>query len=314
MSGNISKESALRIAQVWNPDKSLRENMAAAGFEGDDRRIRRMRRQAEEILGSNLLSNSPFAPQIPTNTVQIEHSAPYTCMAFSDAHFWPGEFSDSYWIFLQVLEDVKPAYVFNVGDSLDGATIGRHDPSGWTSTPGLAEEIAASREALDGIRAHAGNARLWWTLGNHDMRFDSFLVKHAPQMLDVQGSRLIDHFPGWETAMSIWLNNHSIIKHRWHTGIHGAYNNALKSGKTMITGHTHRLLYTPWTDFNGTRYGIECGMLNNPNGSQFAYGEDNPVNHRQGFVVFTIDGKDIYPEMVEVKNHQARFRGRVYKA
>jgi hypothetical protein len=56
-----------------------------------------------------------------------------------------------------------------------------------------------------------------------------------------------------------------------------------------------------WSDYNGTRYGVDTGTLADPWGAQFGYMEDNPRNWRQGWAMGTIkDGKLMPPEICEV--------------
>jgi hypothetical protein len=152
-----------------------------------------------------------------------------------------------------------------------------------------------------------------WTVGNHDARFTARLAQAAPEYMRVKGADLTDHFPSWEFCWSIFLNGHTVVKHRWHQGVHGAYQNALKGGKTIVTGHTHRLQATMWADYNGLRWGIEAGTLSEltTESDKFAYGEDAPHNWSQGFVVLTFDhnGFLLEPEFCRVLNGTAYFRG-----
>jgi len=86
--------------------------------------------------------------------------------------------------------------------------------------------------------------------------------------------------------------------------------NTLKSGRSIVTGHLHQLKVTPWTDYNGRRYGVDTGTLAEPGGDQFAYCEENPVNWCSGFCVLTFkNGMLLPPELCEVINGVAYFRG-----
>ena len=137
----------------------------------------------------------------------------------------------------------------------------------------------------------------------------------TPEYEGVPGFALKDHFPEWTMGMSLWVND-AVIKHRAnHSGVHAVYNNTLKSGKSIITGHLHSLKVTPWTDYSGTRYGVDTGTLSDLDGPQFNYNEDNPANHRSGFAVLTFrDGKLLMPELVQVWGDDAvEFRGEVIK-
>ena len=80
----------------------------------------------------------------------------------------------------------------------------------------------------------------------------------------------------------------------------------------MCTGHLHRLQATLFTDYKGTRWGIDTGTLAEIDGDHMHYGEDNPMNHCSGFAVLTIvDHELIYPEFCSVHNERAFFRGKL---
>ena len=124
---------------------------------------------------------------------------------------------------------------------------------------------------------------------------------------------LTDHFPRWKFSTSIMVNDHTMIKHRYHNGIHAVYNNTLKSGTSIVTGHLHSLKITPFSDYKGTRYGVDTGTMANLDDPTFFYSEDNPQNHRSGFAVLTFwDGKLMPPELCEVISEGlVYFRGQV---
>jgi hypothetical protein len=113
------------------------------------------------------------------------------------------------------------------------------------------------------------------------------------------------------------VNDHTMIKHRYHNGIHAIHNNLVKSGVSFVTGHLHSLKVIPWTNYLGTSYGVDTGSLADVNGQQFSYSEDNPKNHRSGFAVLTFyKGKLLPPELCEVLDEEEGiiyFRGNVFK-
>ena len=233
---------------------------------------------------------------------------------FSDCHWWPG-LSDTlaYKALLEVIKETKPKLIIGNGDLLDGARISRFGRSDWSSTPKMLEELEEVQARCAAIRHAYRGARLIRTIGNHDQRFDKYLAQHAGEMEGIEGFRLADHLKEWEETVSVWINGHTVVKHRWHGGIHGAWQNVLKSGVTMITGHTHTLLCRPFVDYRGRRYGIEDGTLAEPGGVQFAYAEDNPSQSCSGFasVTFGADGCVQYPQLAEVKNGVCYFRDEI---
>jgi hypothetical protein len=148
-------------------------------------------------------------------------------------------------------------------------------------------------------------------VGNHDARFDRKLAAQASEYEGII-PRLEDKFPRWNFAWSLLLNDLTMVKHRYHNGIHATYNNTLKSGKSIVTGHLHRLAVTPWADYNGRRWGVDTGTLSDPLMPQFDYGENNPTPHTSGFAVLTFkNGMMLPPELVEVIDGSAYFRGSV---
>jgi hypothetical protein len=164
------------------------------------------------------------------------------------------------------------------------------------------------------IEKHARGAKLFWPLGNHDLRYEAKLAALVPEYEGITGMHLKDHFALWGPCWRLDVNDDLVIKHRWANGLHAVYNNTLRSGKSFVTGHLHSLKVTPWTDYNGTRYGVDCGTMADPGDDQFVhYTEANPTNWRSGFVVLTIkDGKLLMPEMVQKwDDGHVEFRGQL---
>ena len=236
----------------------------------------------------------------------------------SDAHYWPGIVTTAHRAFVRAAKEFAPKAIILNGDVFDGASVSRHARIGWEHRPSVIDEIEACKERLGEIEEVAGNAKLIWTLGNHDARFESRLANVAPEYARVHGVHLKDHFPVWQTAWTCRINGQVEVKHRWKGGIHATHNNAVQSGLSMVTGHLHSLKVTPWTDYTGTRYGVDCGTLAHASeGAQFIdYTEAGPCNWRSGFAVLTFrKGRLLMPEVVQVFDEAAgevEFRGKVY--
>jgi hypothetical protein len=236
----------------------------------------------------------------------------------SDAHYYPNIISTAHRAFVHFCKELKPVAVVKNGDEFDGSTISRHPRIGWDEKPTILQELKAvevrQQEIVDACRTK----RLFWNLGNHDARYETFLAANAPQFQGVDGFHLKDHFPEWKPCWSVWINEDVVIKHRWKGGAHATHNNTLASGKTMVTGHLHSLKVTPYTDYNGTRFGVDTGTLAQPHGPQFNdYTEDGPVNWRSGFAVLTFwKGNLLWPEVVHVIDEEkglVQFRGEVIR-
>jgi hypothetical protein len=184
----------------------------------------------------------------------------------------------------------------------------------FSHVPTLREELDCVRDHLDLILEAAGSdATALRHQGNHDARFLALLAQRVPELEKMPGTTFEELFPRWEHHVSTIFNDTLFVKHRFRSGVHGAYNNTLHSGLSTVTGHTHKLGVRPLTDMRGTRYGIETGTLADCWGPQFRYAEQNVRDWRMGFAVITVDGQRVIPEIVEVaEDGKAWFRGKVY--
>lgn len=231
----------------------------------------------------------------------------------SDAHYYPNCITTAHKAMIALIRELKPRTIVMNGDVFDGSTISRWPRIGWQDRPSVDEELKACSERLTEITDAAPRAEYVWPLGNHDARFETFLASRSPEYEGVSGFTLKDRFPEWKPCWSYFVNDNTVIKHRFKGGIHATHNNTLWSGRTIVTGHLHSLKVTPFSDYNGTRYGVDTGTLAEPDGEQFTdYTEDNPKNWRSGFAVLTYHKEHLLPpELCEVTPLGAIFRGRV---
>lgn len=242
-----------------------------------------------------------------------------TVFVFSDAHFYPQDYTTAFRALIHFIKELKPEVIVCNGDAFDGAMISRHSRIGWDSKPTVMQELEAVKDHLGQIEeASTFKSNLIWTLGNHDARFETYLASQAPQYEGVKGFTLKDHFPLWQACWSYWINDHTVIKHRWKGGRYAGSNNTTFAGTNIVTGHTHQLKVEPFTDYNGTRYGVQTGCLAYPNAEQFLdYTEDNPKDWRSGFAILNFyNGRLLMPELVQVWDEdtgEVQFRGKIYK-
>lgn len=233
----------------------------------------------------------------------------------SDAHYRQGVRSTAHRAFCHLAEEFASELKIAClnGDVADFPGISRHAPLGWESRPSMKEELEVCLERTDEIEESARRAKLLWNIGNHDQRFDSRLSNQAHEFRNVSGFTLQDHFPKWQMAISSWINNDVVIKHRFKGGIHATHNNTLCAGKSIVTGHLHSLKVTPLADYNGNRFGVDTGTMAEIYDEAFLYNEDNAVNWRSGLVVLTFHrGKLLWPEIVHVLDEKHfEFRGQI---
>ena len=295
--------------------------LIAKKFNCDVRQIYHRRRNIEAKLGVEIKSGSirsTIHEQLDNHpSVKQLEIKDGVVLIGSDAHYWPNIITTAHRGFVHFCDWLKPKVVIMNGDVCDFATISRFPPIGWESRPTVIQEIEICQDRMEEIvQAAPKGAAFIWTLGNHDGRMETKLASCAPEFAKVSGVHLKDHFPRWSPAWMATINNDVVVKHRFKGGIHAPHNNVIQSGKSMVTGHLHSAKVTPWSDYNGTRYGVDCGSLAEPYGPQFQdYTELNPVNWRSAFCVLTfVDGILLAPELaMKWDENHVQFRGKLIK-
>lgn len=309
---------------LWKECQSAKQVAERLGV--DPRNVADRRRRIEGRYSIVLPTYDPRRPQY--NTVDVKHKARINLTVqdgvlpvAGDIHIWPGERTTVQRAYVEMVKRLKPMAVILIGDVFDGARVSRHPRIGFLENrPTVRDEIRAVTDYLTELEdAAPKGAKLIWCLGNHDARYESYLASAVPEMEGVEGMHLKDHFPLWLPCWSVHINegtpSHTVIKHRWHNGIHAAYNNALKSGVSFVTGHLHKLDSRKWADFRGNRYGVDTGLMADVDDPQFVhYTEDNPKDWTSGFAVISYkDGKMMRPEFVQKwSDGEVEFRGETF--
>ncbi|MEM8575511.1 MAG: hypothetical protein AAGF48_12850 [Pseudomonadota bacterium] len=278
---------------------------------------------AENKYGITVLHRSRGGHVAPTNHGRLERTIKDgIVLVGSDLHSWPGPKPTGLLAFCHFAEKYRKektlrSVVLN-GDATDLARCSRHPPQGWTRMPETHEEIEATQEDLGLIEEAVGKAEKIFPLGNHDARFETYLASRAPEVANVHGTRLRDHFPLWEPCWGVMINNGPggcFIKHRYKGGMYAPANNAKAAGISVVTGHNHSQKIIPVTTMLGTHWGVDTGCLANPWAPQFEYLEGAPRDWRAGFAVLTFkDGVLLPPELVSVHDeaeHLVTFRGEI---
>ena len=319
--------SAPRISEAefiagWREHGSAKKLAEATGIN-----IRNVYDRRERLVarGYNLDTTDPtegYETRVPDACWTFPRETPLNIdtgvvVVSSDHHYWPGEPTVAHKALLAVIRKVKPRAKILNGDVFDGVSVCRHPPFGWSERPTVKQELEACQERVCEIELALprGCERLW-NIGNHCLRFERTLAMNAKEFAGIMGTRLGDHFPGWDMQWSVKINPDErdpvMVKHRNAGGIHAGYNNAMKGGLTIVTGHTHLLEAKPYGDYRGRRWGVQTGTLADLDGPAFEYMENGPTPACSGFAVLTFkDGRLLPPELCEVICGQAYFRGEV---
>lgn len=255
--------------------------------------------------------------------IRLSAKADIRVFVASDGHYWPGKAPAAHRGLIKLLREYTPDVLIFNGDVLDAPTASTHPPIGWEKFPSLEKEIRACqvrlRELNAAARLHNNSCRLIWCLGNHDARFNKTLATKVPQFKNLPGTKLSDFFPEWECCWRVDIGGSRgvVVKHEFKGGTNPAKSNALASGRSIITGHHHCQNVVAYTDCNGTRYGVDAGMLAAVGGPQFGYAQANPANWRSGFVVLQFKGGALMPPqlatILDEKKGTMWYNGRIYK-
>lgn len=240
-----------------------------------------------------------------------------TILVGSDAHIWPGPLTTMQRAFLHFARKLRPTVVVANGDFFDGARVSRFPSIGWESRPSIRQELEAVADYMGELKKMAPGARRFWPLGNHDARFESRIANTMPEVEGIKGMHLKDHIPGWTPCWRLDVNDDIVIRHREHGGEHADWNNVVKGGKTIVTGHDHRTGVVPYRNYRGLHWGVRCGFLgDSPTDPQFVhYLEAREPNWHPAFVVLTfVGGRLLWPELVTRHDDDAvEFRGAVVR-
>lgn len=269
----------------------------------------------ERALGIELPRGRPEAWRQQSHRQRIDIAIEDgVILAGSDAHCWDASLNGTAQAaFVDFNRRIKPAIVVLNGDGLDGAKISRHSRIGWDQRPTVKAELDALGEFLEEVRKANPNAKYYYTLGNHSLRYETYLSSNAPEVEGLKGTTLAEYIPGWTVCMALMFNGNFMMKHRHKSGIHNAWQNVRDAGIHIATGHTHRQVVRPWSNFGGTWYGVDLGMLAPVNGPQFDYCEQGTTgltDWRSGFGVFTTKNANLMPpDLATVTNEE---EGEIY--
>jgi len=276
------------------------------------REIYKRRRSVEDRRGEMLLCktgsgkspdrfNPDVRPEFPDwQHIEIKDGL---LVVFSDSHLVPGTLSTAHRALLKFCSELKPKACIDNGDLLDFASISRHHRIGWDRQLKVSQEIEWAGDCLHQIKKVLPKGCITKrNQGNHDQRFSGFFSNRVPEAEGIKGITLDDHIVGWPCAWATRINDDQLeVKHRWKSGIHAPFNNAMWAGMSYGTGHAHSQKVMPITDLRGDRWGVDVGTLAAIYGPHFRYMEASPRNHRSGFAVFRfVNHKLRIPELVRV--------------
>lgn len=169
------------------------------------------------------------------------------------------------------------------GDLVDFYAISRFEKD--PRKRGVRYEFDTCKEVLRVIRAAFPGAQIYWAMGNHDMRYEHYLMAKAPEIFDDPYYRLEERLRLNEERIQT-INDKTIIKagklsiHHGHLFFRGAFapvNIArglfLKTKVSTLIGHTHKESTHTETNLAGelvTCFSMGCMCELSPDYAPFA--------------------------------------------
>lgn len=203
------------------------------------------------------------------------------------------------------IEDYKPHDVILNGDIIDAYEISDFDkrPERLFN---LGTELEMARDLLVKIRRYAAkDARIWWVDGNHEERMQraiwrraadfSFLVKDLPQAigLDQLAAGYVPYGKHIEYLGFVFTHGNFVSAYSAYT----AKRHMERYRSSGANGHTHRLGSYSVTDMHGRSHTwYEQGALCRKD-LDYVRGV---ANWQQGFLVGTVAGGALHPQLVHV--------------
>jgi len=229
---------------------------------------------------------------------------------------------------LNVIEDVQPDAVFQIGDGIDFPQVSR-----WTKgtageyAPTLQKHIEDYTGMLREIRERALLASITWLDGNHDSRLKDFITQYAAPLTTLDALSFENLFSLRELGVEyvkgpVRVATNTYAVHGHESGGYAAQPQAwdLKfmrrygSEKNIIFGHTHQpYLTTRAFGFDGKvtpRFTMNVGSIMNPEHAKYV--KDGAVSWTMSFGVLRDDGKRTYPELVTMNDRKFFFNGKRY--
>lgn len=255
----------------------------------------------------------------PYNLPESEETnfEPYVIKGFkkvgilSDIHI-PYHSIQAVTIALDYLKKEKVDAVILNGDTLDFYQLSRFDKDPRKRS--FAHELESGRKFLEVIQKNL-KCPIYFKLGNHEVRYEKYLMVKAPELLDISEFRL-EHLLQFDKYNTKLIGDKTIIKlnhlnvihgHEFTTGVFSPVNVArglyMKGKVSAIQGHNHQTSSHTETDMNGkmtTTWSLGCLSELHP-----SYLPLNKWNHGFAVVELSDDG-----EGFEVFN-KTIFKGKV---
>lgn len=229
---------------------------------------------------------------------------------------------------LEVIKDVQPDAIFQIGDGIDFPQVSRWSVgTAGQYAPTLQKHIDGYVALLRQLRDAAPQANIKWLAGNHDERLTDFVQKYGAPLRTLRALEVsslfelkdlsIDYVRG---PVRIGTNTYAVHGHEsggycatpsaWDAKFTKRYG----SSQNYVFGHTHQpFLSTRATGFDGRVtpwFTMNVGSIMDPTAAHYV--KDGAVSWVMSFALLRDDGKRVWPELITANNRQFWLNGKKY--
>jgi len=199
-----------------------------------------------------------------------------THLVIPDSHSHPSQSNNRYDWIGQLIYDIRPDVVINIGDHFDMASLSGHSSKFEMEDKRYQDDISIGIDALERLdhyvkRAKKKRPRKVFTLGNHEARIPR-LVSDQPILqgkVDLSDLQLSEN--GWEVYpfLDPVIVDGVAYSHYFVSGVMGrpiggdnvARSTLNKQHMSCTSGHSHLLDFATTTKADGKRiFGLVCGV------------------------------------------------------
>ncbi len=193
---------------------------------------------------------------------------------------------------IKEVKSIEVDAIYLNGDLMDAYQLSKHEKNKLNRS--FKYEVDMTRLFFEELRGNFKEEDIYFKIGNHDQRFDRYIMDNADQLAGLLTLedilRLRDHRIKMVSSMTRVLAGNLSILHGHELPIKGAVNHAraimLKVASSVLCGHFHRDDVSYMRDLEGNVhivYGSGCLCKLNPK-----YMPINNWNH--GYTIVELDG------------------------
>lgn len=223
------------------------------------------------------MDSTPFISGFGRNNNSIFQMKLKKLLAIGDFHI-PYQSPEATSLFYKFIKDCQPDWIILLGDFLDCWELSHFRKFPAIDGNDFQNEIERGKEVLAKIVKICPESKIVYIEGNHEFRIKSYLMEKAEKLYNLPSLRLeylleLHKYPQitfYELRNKSKFSHHFVKQgHLWfgHADISrkdaGYTAKALREeiGINVITGHTHKLAFSPRTYKDGILSGWEAGCM-----------------------------------------------------